>query len=99
MSLSNLFVDRILVPLTSTPPHERMTDQAPGILDFSVQNEIDLVVLETYGHKTLGKSVFGGVFEGVIQWFTHLGQVISKYDRALLRQNQFSAEDERLRNR
>lgn len=126
---------RIMVPLTSTPPHERILDQAketarifnsdlllvykniydksdfrqkllwlmaededanrpadrrgevepafsPSVthhhldgiqvaselLSFSVEQEIDLILLETHGHQTLGKTVFGGVAEEVVRW-------------------------------
>ena len=41
---------------------------APGILDYSANNEIDLIVMETYGHRSLGRFVFGGTAGEVVRW-------------------------------
>ncbi len=41
---------------------------APAILEYAANNQIDLIVMETYGHRSLGRLVFGGTAEEVVRW-------------------------------
>jgi len=55
------------------PVHRaHLTDQpvAPGIVEYAANNKIDLIVLETYRHRSLGRFVFGGIVGEIVRWST-----------------------------
>ena len=53
------------------PVHHAHVDNQPiepGIVEYAANNEIDLIVMETYGHRSLGRFVFGGTAGEVVRW-------------------------------
>lgn len=70
----NEVIDKVLNKVLNKveiPVHRAHLDAqpiAPAILNYAANNQIDLIVMETHGHRSLGRFVFGGTAGEVVRW-------------------------------
>lgn len=66
----NEVIDKVLNK-DAIPVHRAHLDAqliAPAILGYAANNRIDLIVMETFGHRSVGRFVFGGTAGEVVRW-------------------------------